>query len=83
VHVTALECPTLGAWLRTAEEILTAGGIATYDGEATRDLALLTLVVDRPSSDDPVIARVGDAEWLAWMHSNFFVRWELMAGLAT
>jgi len=28
-------------------------------------------------------SRVGDAEWLAWMHSNFFVQRELMAGLAT
>ena len=26
-----------------------------------------------PASDDPLIAELGDAEWLAWMHENFFV----------
>ena len=75
MNVVALESTTLGeAWLRAAQEILAAGAPATYDGEETRELGLLTLVVERPSSDDPLIARLGDAEWLAWMHKNFFVQ---------
>ncbi len=71
----ALESETLAeAWLLVAREILESGVRATYDGETTRELALLTLVVERPASDDPIIARLGDAEWLAWMHENFFVQ---------
>src|SRR5262245_2285365 len=71
----ALESETLGeAWLLVAREILGSGELATYDGEATRELGLLTLAVERPASDDPVIARLGDPEWLAWMHENFFVQ---------
>jgi thymidylate synthase len=70
-----LESETLGeAWLLVAREILESGTLATYDGETTRELGLLTLVVERPSSDDPVIARLGDPEWLVWMHENFFVQ---------
>jgi thymidylate synthase len=71
----ALESETLGeAWLLVAREILESGVAATYDGEATRELGLLTLVVERPASDDPIIARLGDADWLAWIHENFFVQ---------
>src|SRR5215213_7809701 len=71
----ALESETLGeAWLLVARETLESGVAATYDGEATRELGLLTLVVERPTSDDPIIARLGDADWLAWMHENFFVQ---------
>jgi len=73
--VTALESTTLGeGWLLAARTILTAGALATYEGQATRELALLTLAVERPSSDDAIIARLGDADWLAWMHENFFVQ---------
>jgi thymidylate synthase len=73
-----LETATLGeGWLLTAREILTSGEVATYDGTATRELALLTLVVEQPSSDDQIIARLGDPEWLAWMHENFFVEKEV------
>jgi hypothetical protein len=69
-----LESESLGeAWLIVVREILESGALATYDGETTRELSLLTIVVERPSSDDPVIARLGDPEWLAWMHENFFV----------
>jgi len=74
----ALEAATLGeGWLLTARAILTEGEVATYDGTATRELALLTLIVDHPSSDDPIITRLGDPEWLAWMHENFFVEKEV------
>ena len=73
-----LTSATLGeGWLLTARAILTAGVVATYDGMATRELALLTLVIDHPASDDPIIARLGDPEWLAWMHENFFVQKEV------
>jgi thymidylate synthase len=73
--VTSLESATLGeGWLLAAREILTAGALATYDGETTRELALLTLAVERPASDDAIIARLGDAGWLEWMHENFFVQ---------
>ena len=74
----ALEAATLGeGWLLTARAILVEGEVATYDGTATRELALLTLIVDHPSSDDPIITRLGDPEWLAWMHENFFVEKEV------
>ena len=73
--VTALDSATLGeGWLLAAREILTAGALATYEAEATHELALLTLTVERPSSDDAIIERLGDSDWLAWMHENFFVQ---------
>jgi thymidylate synthase len=75
MSIAVIEAQTLGeGWLRTSRTILEEGALADYDGQATRELALLTLVVERPSSDDPVIAELGDAEWLAWMHDNFFVQ---------
>jgi thymidylate synthase len=65
---------TLGdGWLRTSRAILELGALERYDGAATRELTLLTLAVERPSSADPLIAELGDPEWLAWMHDNFFV----------
>ncbi len=71
----ALESPTLGeGWLRTSRTILEEGALERYDGQVTRELAHVTLTVERPSSDDALIAELGDAEWLAWMHENFFVQ---------
>ncbi|MDX6442833.1 MAG: thymidylate synthase [Gaiellaceae bacterium] len=73
-----VESPTLGeGWLRTSRAILERGALERYDDQPTRELALLTLVVEQPSSDDPLIAELGDAEWLAWMHENFFVQKEV------
>jgi thymidylate synthase len=73
-----LQAATLGeGWLLTAHAILASGEAATYDGTATREVSLLTVVVEHPSSDDPIIARLGDPEWLAWMHENFFVQKEV------
>jgi thymidylate synthase len=75
MSIAVIEAQTLGkGWLRTSRTILEQGARADYDGQATREVALLTLVVERPSSDDPVIAELGDADWLVWMHENFFVQ---------
>jgi thymidylate synthase len=71
----AIDAPTLGeGWLRTSRAILEQGALDRYDGAPTRELALVTLTVERPSSEDALIAELGDPEWLAWMHDNFFVQ---------
>jgi thymidylate synthase len=75
VSIVVVESPTLGeGWLRTSRAILERGALERYDDQPTRELALLTLVVEQSASDDPLIAELGDAEWLAWMHENFFVQ---------
>jgi thymidylate synthase len=75
MSIVVVESPTLGeGWLRTSRAILERGALERYDDQPTRELARLTLVVEQPSSDDPLIAELGDAEWLAWMHENFFVQ---------
>jgi thymidylate synthase len=75
MSIVVVESPTLGeGWLRTSRAILERGALERYDDQPTRELALLTLVVEQPASDDPLIAELGDAEWLAWMHENFFVQ---------
>jgi thymidylate synthase len=71
--IRVVEAQTLGeGWLAVSRAILEDGALATYDEQTTRELALLTLVVAAPSSADEIIARLGDPEWLAWMHDNFF-----------
>jgi thymidylate synthase len=73
VAITVVEAPTLGeGWLRTSRTILERGELSAYDEQATREVALLTLVVARPESADPVIAELGDESWLEWMHRNFW-----------
>lgn len=70
--VVVVEAPSLGeGWLAVSREILERGATASYDGQATKELALLTLVVERPDSADPLIAELGDPDWLDWMHRNF------------
>ena len=65
--------PTIGeCWLRTSAAILEHGAEATYDGATTRELALVTVCADLPDPADPVIERLGDPAWSAWMHENFF-----------
>jgi thymidylate synthase len=72
--IVVIEAPTLGeGWLAVSRAILDDGALATYDGQPTRELALLTLAVAHPSPDDELIARLGDPRWLQWMHENFFV----------
>ena len=58
-------------------EILGQGADATWGGSPTREVALLTLAVERPDSRDPLIAELGDPDWLDWMHRNFFVHEEV------
>jgi thymidylate synthase len=75
MSIVVVDAATLGTgWLRTSQAILERGALELYDGQTTRELALLTLTIERPSSDDPLIAELGDADWLAWMHENFFVQ---------
>jgi hypothetical protein len=74
MSIVAVQSPTLGeGWLDVTRAILDRGAQASYDGQRTRELALVSLVVERPSSADETIARLGDPEWLAWMHESFFV----------
>jgi thymidylate synthase len=74
VTVVVLEARTVGeGWLLASRAILERGAPATYDGQATRELALLALAVERPASDDAVIAALGDDKRLAWMQTNFAV----------
>jgi thymidylate synthase len=74
MSIVVVEARTLGeGWMRVSRAILEDGALASYDGQPTRELALLTLAVARPAQDDDVIARLGDPQWLQWMHENFFV----------
>jgi thymidylate synthase len=74
MSIVVVEARTLGeGWLAVSRAILEDGARATYDDQPTREVALLTLVVAQPAPDDEVIARVGDPDWLGWMHDNFFV----------
>ena len=73
MSITVVEAPTLGrGWLDVSRAILDHGVAATWGGLTTRELQRLTVTVAEPSSDDAVIAELGDPDWLAWMHANFF-----------
>ncbi len=73
-----IEAPSLGeAWIEVSRAILDSGAAATWGGAETRELALVTVAIDRPESHDPLIARLGDPDWLDWMHRNFFVAGEV------
>jgi thymidylate synthase len=76
--VVVVEAATLGeGWLAVSRAILEGGLDASWGGSPTREVAVLTLVVDRPDSSDRLIAELGDPEWLEWMHRNFFVHAEV------
>jgi Thymidylate synthase len=67
-----INAATLGeAWLATAELILREGRPARWGTEPTREVALVTIAVGDPDPDDPLIGRLGDPAWLAWMRANF------------
>ena len=70
-----IEAVTLGeAWLRVASKILSGGVAGDWEGLPIVEVSRVTLVVRSPRADDPVIARYGDPERLAWMHANFTER---------
>jgi thymidylate synthase len=70
--VLLVEERTLGvAWLEVARRILVSGVEASYDGEPTKELSLVTIHVADPDPDDPVIAALADPDWLGWMRRNF------------
>src|SRR5579862_6680627 len=70
--------PTLGdGWLEVSRAILEQGKPAVWGEAPTRELDLLTLVVESPNPADPVISELGDPDWLDWMHRNFFVPGEV------
>lgn len=72
MDATVIEAPTLGeAWLDVSRAILDDGAAATWGPLPTIELERLTIVVARPDPEDPVIAELGDPEWLAWMAANF------------
>ena len=44
MSIVVVEAPSLGeGWLAVSREILERGDIASYDGQVTKELALLTL----------------------------------------
>jgi thymidylate synthase len=67
-----IEVTTLGeAWIAIAAAILTGGVAGSWDGSPIVEVFRATLDVHSPKLDDPIIARHGDPERLAWMHANF------------
>ena len=65
---------TLGeGWLEVSRAVLEDGDMSAYDGQPIREVANVTLTIEAPATDDPVVAELGDPDWLAWMHENFFV----------
>jgi thymidylate synthase len=67
-----VETRTLGeGWLEVSRRILEAGADATYDGQVTKELSLVTLAVAGPDPEDELIASLADPDWLDWMRRNF------------
>jgi len=67
-----IEAMTLGeAWLAIAAAILAGGVAGSWEGSPILEVFRATLDVHSPRVDDPIIARHGDPERLAWMHANF------------
>jgi hypothetical protein len=67
-----VEAQTLGqGWLEVSRQILAEGDDESYDGLATKELALVTLIVEDPDPEDALIASLADADWLDWMRQNF------------
>ena len=67
-----IEVMTLGeAWIAIASAILTGGVVGSWEGVPIVEVFRATLDVHSPRLADPIIARHGDPERLAWMHANF------------
>jgi thymidylate synthase len=70
--VELVETRKLGeGWLEVSRRILEAGAAATYDGQVTKELSLVTLTVAEPDPRDELIASLADPDWLDWMRRNF------------
>jgi thymidylate synthase len=69
---TTLRSRTIGeAWIAVARLIMRSGVASTYDGLATREVLMTTLVIDEPKTSDAIIERFADPERLEWMRTNF------------
>jgi thymidylate synthase len=69
---TRIEAETLGeAWIAIASAILAGGVPGNWEGEPIVEVFRATVDVRSPKVDDPIVARHGDPERLAWMHANF------------
>ena len=67
-----VEATTLGeAWIAIAAAILAGGVLGSWEGLPIVEVFRATLDVRSPTVDDPIIAKHGDPERLAWMHANF------------
>lgn len=67
-----IEAATIGeAWIGIAAAILDRGVAGSWEGLPIVEVFRATLAVGSPAVDDPIVARHGDPERLAWMHSNF------------
>jgi thymidylate synthase len=67
-----IEAMTVGeAWMAIAAAILAGGVAGSWEGLPIIEVLRVTLDVQSPRIDDPIIARHGDADRLAWMHANF------------
>lgn len=67
-----IEATTIGeAWIGIASAILKSGVTGDWEGLPILEVFRATVEVRTPGVDDPIIARHGDPERLAWMHSNF------------
>jgi thymidylate synthase len=59
------------AWIAIAAAILTGGVVGSWEGLPIVEIFRATLDVHSPRVDDPIIARHGDPDRLAWMRANF------------
>jgi thymidylate synthase len=67
-----IEVTTLGeAWMAFAAAILRGGVVGSWEGLPIVEVFRATIDVSSPRVDDPIIAKYGDPERLAWMHANF------------
>jgi thymidylate synthase len=67
-----IDAPTIGdAWMQIASMILARGVRGDWEGKPIVEVFRATIRVESPRIDDPIIARHGDPERLAWMHANF------------
>lgn len=67
-----IEATTIGeAWIGIASAILKSGVAGDWEGLPILEVFRATVEVRTPGVDDPIIARHGDPERLAWMRSNF------------